>query len=268
MLLGPGVVNNIHVYCGAKGRIDPGQLSTLGSSWVVQPKHDGVYAELRTDSAGNIACVLSRTGKPLSHSLPAPAIANAVLVGELEAMTERSQDAVARRGHQRLHLFDALAVGGRQLEGSYSERRDELQRAVAAAELRTLDASGRVHDDEGRFSAKTWRYYSVVEQVTARYWERLYADVMSAGGEGIVAVNTRARCTKRKHKPVDHESMTVVRCDAKTVELVRWGQRRGIVVSKGRHNPRPGDMVDVAVEGWYRSGLPRFARIVRVRGEL
>lgn len=263
------------MYTGARGRITHQQLDSLSGSWVVQPKMDGVYARIDTDSCGVILSVRSRNGVALSHSLPALGIPNATLCGELEAQTERSQEATARRGAQGLHLFDALRLDGKAIDHeTYEVRRGKLQRSMADAESNlSRDGVGRCHDLRGRFAAKLWRSVSVVQQLHASRWEEMWSThVEGSNGEGLVAVNLKskagARGAKRKCKLVDHESMTVMRVDRKTVELVRWGHRRGILVSRGSHAVVPGDMVDVAVEGWYRSGLPRFARIVNVRRDL
>ncbi len=262
-------------YVGARGCITHAQLDKLGSQWVVQPKMDGVYARVSTDASGSISGVMSRASKPLSHSIKLHGIRDAVLCGELEAYTERSQDAVKRNGYQRLWLFDCLKIDGRDLSGeTYQTRRDALQRAIANAEASLQrDRAGRVHDAAGRFGPKLWRQVRVVPQLRAKGWTQMWGSHVEAEhGEGLVAVNTRSRAgtrgSKRKCKPVDHVTMTVLRVDDKCVELNYWGQRRGIIVSKGKHNPVPGDGVDVAVEGFYRSGLPRFARIVRVRRDI
>src|SRR5262245_49450137 len=101
-------------YAGAVGKLDIAAVRDLGPRFVVQPKLDGIYAQIETDDAGRIACVRTRSGRSIRAEVIGARIASgrAIFCGELEAMTEEGRRAVRRRAWQQVHLFDAIQVGG------------------------------------------------------------------------------------------------------------------------------------------------------------
>lgn len=101
----------------------------------------------------------------------------------------------------------------------------------------------------------------------------LWADfVERQGGEGVVAVRldapVAARGGKRKIKATDTLDCVVLEASERHARL-SYGGRSFVVSAKGKTRPAPGQVVEVAHDGWYERGAtPRFARILRVRPEL
>jgi hypothetical protein len=205
----------------------------------------------------------------------------ATLHGEVEAHTEAGARAATARGWALCHLFDVSAVAGVSVAHlPYSERRAALHRAQAAAELVgrvspwTRDDEGDHHDARGRYVRpvpRDLRRFPVVAQVRgavgARDLWRQHVEL--GGGEGLVAVRLdapmRARNSKRKIKASDTITCRVLSCSSGAA-LVDFG---GVRFAVAASDLRPGQLVDVASDGWYESGAtPRFPRLVRRRSEL
>ncbi len=270
-------------YVGAGARLDPSRGLVLpGRHWAWQPKVDGCYARVSTDSRGAVVRVLSRTGAELATDLlgcltGAPL---ATLHGEVEAHTEAGLRAVATRGWSVCHLFDATSIAGTSLAHlPYSERRAALFRAQAQADQVSpweRDGQGDHHDATGRYCRpvpRDHRRFPVVPQVQghagARDLWRQHVEL--GGGEGLVAVRldapARARGAKRKIKATDDLTCTVVEASGGAALLAYASVR--FAVAAGRWHLEPGQLVDVACDGWYETATaPRFARITRVRVDL
>lgn len=276
------------MYVGARGRIALSAIARLGSSWVVQPKIDGMLVRVVLSSAGRIAHVFSRTGAAVQKQLTADLLGafvgwpHAELVGELEAHTEAGNRAAATRGYRLVHLFDCLHDGTRSLvREPYRVRRDSLWRQQSevvnlGCELPWYrDRNGRAHGrGDGRFvadKATDWRLAPVVPQMPATRVEELWASVDRGDLEGVVAVNLDApagrRGAKLKCKPADTLDASVLSVSARQVVCSYGGQV--FAVGRGRHDVAVGDVVEVAHSGWYESAtIPRFATLRRVRSDL
>lgn len=250
-----------------------------GSRWAAQPKLDGGYVHVVTDDAGRVSAVVSRRGEVLSERVHGLSdvrwLPNCIVVGELEAWTEAAQRQVARSGFSRVHLFDALRIGGIDTSSQpYGARRDALMRAESAVVNCDLDQHpGR--DDLGRFAEKvpgSWRRMPVVPQLPASSWESAWSDWVERDElvEGLVFVRLDARLgargAKRKLKRAESIDALVIDQDAK--RLVLSCGALTFTVGKVRSvDAATGCVVEVACEGYYESGLPRFPRLVRVRAD-
>lgn len=273
---------------GANGRIKLERARALGPRWVLQPKIDGVFAVISLDARGRVERILSRAGKELPAAelrgarLGAP---GAVLVGELEAWTERALRAVAVHGYVRVHLYDVVRdTGGRYVgREPYHARRDLLWRmqTEAADEAGPLPwtrgATGPARSrSSGRYVEATptdWRLAPIVPQVPiARIddaWGRWGPD---ADGEGLVAVNLDApldaRRSKLKIKLTDELECVVVSVGRGAITVDYRGHVFA-VSARGDRQLTVGDVVSVAHEGWQEKAVrPRFARLARRRPDL
>jgi ATP-dependent DNA ligase len=277
-------------YAGATGRTPLERVRELGAGWAIQPKVDGAYARVHLDGRGRVVNVFSRAGRlfPVEQwadlrgaLVGAP---HAELVGELEAHTEAGNTAARARGHRAVHLFDVIHDGRRRLvDRPYRERYAAL--CWMQAEAASRAESGRWQDEDqgvrdrvtGRWSrealgAAAIARAPVVPQLGPGAADRAWADwVADAGGEGLVVVNLEAplgaRGAKRKVKARETLDCRVIAADRKAA-IVAAGPLR-FVVSARRDRPlAAGDVVEVAHEGFYSSGVPRFARILRARPDL
>jgi len=262
------------LYCGANGRIDLPAISRLGSGWVVQPKIDGVYCRLVTSARGRLVASAMRSGTALPanvHRELAQARlwpADSVLVAEVEAFTEAAQRARAARGHAQAWVFDVQRVNGRDVTREpYSVRRDHVMRAEAELELARSD-----RDRRGRYQVRPLRW-TVVPQWPASMVDTAMAEWVAPGGEGLVAVALNAplgaRGSKKKCKPSN--SIDVVVLEVGPRALVTWWQaaQMRVVVSRPRSfSGVPGAVVEIVHEGFYDSGEPKFARVLRPRPDL
>lgn len=293
------------IYVGAGSRLPVREGLTLPAAWAYAPKVDGVYAEIVTDLAGRICSVASRNGRPLAEGADLLGIVAApprsLLVGELEAHTEAGVAAFARQGFRRLHLFDALAIDGTSIARlPYLERWGWLHRAQSVVESEGLGFIRSWRDDFA--PATSCRPYPIPigrDLTTGRLCRRiprdlrrlpivplvrghagaaeLWRDVEAGTLEGIVAVRLDARAgardAKRKIKLVDNADCKVLdtspgllRLSAPTTSPAGWRGESFVVQSS-----RPaaiGSVVEVAHDGCYGSGLPRFPRVVRTREDL
>lgn len=278
-------------YTGAGSRLDPARgLALDPRRWAWQPKPDGVYARVSLDRRGRIANVLARSGAPLREAADLVGILagppDSVLHGELEARTEAGNRAAATRGWRALHLFDATRWAGRDCSGDvYADRYARLHQAQAELEL-----GGRrnpwVDDDEGdAHDVRTGRYTRRVPRDIRRLpvvplargrgsGEQLWRSYVElGGGEGLVAVRldapARVRGAKRKIKQTMELDCRVLACEGGAARL-EYGGQVFVVSARGRWSQlQPGELVEVAADGWYERGAtPRFARIVRVRDDL
>lgn len=283
-------------YCGATRRLDPSdglELDDRRFAW--QLKHDGCYVRLTLDAHGRIATVLSRAGRPISTDLLGIVAGppDSVLHGELEAHTEAGIRASTARGFALCHLFDVSRLAGRDLSAvPYVERHGLLYTAQSVVEGDGLarvrswqtDATGRAHASSGRFTApipRDLRRLPVTPMVRGRAAaaEMWRTSVESSGAEGMVACRLaaplRARAAKVKIKLSDTLDCRVVSSGATAMTVatkIRTDSARGPrskVVQFAMPGSAPvGSIVEVRADGWYATGLPRFPRLVRSRGDL
>lgn len=282
-------------YTGARGRTDFTEAARKTSTgrWAVQPKVDGAYCEIETDRAGRVRSVRTRSGARMKvgahlvgHHTGA---ANAVLFGEFEGYTEAGRTMAERSGVARVHLFDVGEIDGREIGAEpYRVRRDILWRAYAAcADAHPGVDSGRCHwapsrAESGKFAPAAkpinWGLFPIVPQMANV--DQAWADwvVMPFGrdpsqgdhGEGLVVVSLDApigrRRAKQKLKTVETADVRVMLDEGKRVVCLIHGQR--FAVGKNGKSMKVGDIVELAHNGFYPSGVPRFPRIVRVRDDM
>jgi len=280
-------------YVGSRGRITLSAIERLSPlRYAVQPKLDGIYATVRTGDHGQVTTVRTRTGRVLSprlHGLRGQIVGppRSLLVGELAAWSPGGIATADAAGYVVCELHDLLIDAGERLhDRPYRERRDRLWRAHARLEHDGVPRRGWIRDRRRRrHDATTGRY--VDEQIeTALNWGRApiveqlpparVGDIWRRVGlvpwvEGVVVVALDApvarRGAKRKCKPRYTEDCTVLEVTGRSA-TVQWRYGGVTAVGTGRHDLRPGDIVELAHEGWYDSGQPRFARIVRHRIDL
>lgn len=296
------------LYAGARGRLERAAVAKLGPKYAIQPKRDGAYAVISTDGSGMIANITLRGG-------PAPAklvaefagvrwAPHAVVVGEIEAYTEAALRAVEAQGYRRIHLFDALRFGGRDVSREPQRARRDLMMRAESELVQDVgpDRSSLVPDrstftwamptdgaSQNRPRARplhppgamrsdgpptSWRRMPVVPQLPAARADEAWSEwVDRDGGEGLVVVALDAplgrRGSKRKVKPAMTLDAVVVSV-GKGAATVAWRGHSFVVSAASRaHELAPGEMVEVVCEGWYDGGVqPRCARIVRPRPDL
>jgi hypothetical protein len=254
------------------------------------PKIDGVYARVSLDRRGRVSNVLTRAGSPLAEardliglSAGAP---DSVLHGELEAHTEAGNRLANVRGWRALHLFDATRTHGRDISAlPFSERYAELHRMQVEREIAGRNTPWSDDDQGDAHDLRTGKYTRRIPRDVRRLpivplargngsAASLWAEhVDREGGEGLVAVRldapVRAHGGKRKIKATDTIDCRVVAAGGNAARL-EYGGQVFVVSSRGRWSSLTvGMVVEVAHDGWYEAGVtPRFARIVRVRGDL
>lgn len=273
-------------YAGARGRIALEEALGLGAGFALQEKRDGCYARVHLDAGGRVNRVFSRAGQELPRSITADILGarigapHAELVGELDAHTEAGNRAAAIAGHRKLYLFDVVRDGRRYLAREPYRAR---YRALVGMQVWAASSSSRWQDEEhgvrnvasGRWSrevlgAAGLERAPIVPLLSKREaraaWERACAG--EAEGLVVVALDAKlgARGAKRKVKPTDEHDAQVVEADEKAAVLVWCGRR--VVVSNRGAGARPGDVVSFIANGTYDDGLPRHARIARVRVDL
>jgi ATP-dependent DNA ligase len=278
-------------YTGAGSRIDPERGLRLDARrWAWQPKVDGTYIRISTDSRGRVCRILTRglreirEGRELYGILAGPP--DSVLHGELEAHTEAGNRIAACRGWANVHLFDLTYLRGRDVSSlPYERRRGELIRSHSVIEGDGLARVRMVTDCHGRHQLETSRKYvaaaprdlrrfPVVPQVRGSGLELWSQYVEREQGEGLVAVRLDApagvRGAKRKCKASDTIDAVVVSVDpGGNYCAVMRGSERTTVSCRGKYRPTIGDMVEVAHDGRYEAtGALRFARLVRQRADL
>lgn len=294
-------------YTGAGTRLALDAALKLPRGWAYQPKVDGTYCRVATDERGRLVSALSRTGAPMQLGDLLGIVAGpplAILHGELEAHTEAGVRIAACRGWRNLHLFDCTRSGGASLERlPYAERYAVLHRAQVSIELAGLGRIAPTQPDPRRWKWRRptdgglaparyeWRPLNpkgvvpggpprdlrrvpVVPMVRTRAQaEQLWDEhVLRGGGEGIVAVALAApagrRGAKRKVKQWDTLEAVCLRSQGGVAEL-RRGEQLFYVSARGRCQPQPGQVVEVAHDGFYeRDFTPRFARMVRIRTDV
>lgn len=278
-------------YTGAGSRLDPARgLALDDDRWGWQPKVDGVYARVSLDRRGRISNVIARSGAPLREAQDLIGILagppDSVLHGELEAHTEAGNRAAAARGWRALHVFDVTRWHGTDVcARAYADRHAlivDAQAELVSAGPRNpwvVDDQGDAHDARtGRYTKpipRDVRRLPVVAITCGRGAARdLWREVVEVGGgEGLVAVRldapARARGAKRKIKATDTLDCRVLACAGGAARL-EYGGQVFTVSARGRWSQlTPGAIVEVAADGWYERGAtPRFARIVRLRGDL
>src|SRR5690606_32062635 len=174
----------------------------------------------------------------------------------------------------------------------YRKRRDALWRSQSYAENFGSgvpwrdDVLGRAHDKAtGRYRdriPRDWRLTPIVDQLAPSRAGDLWDRAQVGEVEGLVAVNLAApigrRRAKVKCKPTSTIDAVVVDVGRRAATLA-WAGGRFAVSAKGIELV-PGQVVEVAHDGWYERGAkvpgksygagatPRFARIVRHRRDL
>ena len=275
-------------YAGAAGRTDLDRAPELPARYWYQPKVDGAYCHVSTDTRGRIAHVLLRGGREAPAHLVADLIGQdvraprSVFAGELDGFTEAGLRRLERQGGSaNIHLFDCIRYDGEYLaRRPYRYRYGALQHTAAQMELACNgrryieDRNQRAHNDRGRFVRQqltTWRRLPVVPLWHPRELEDRWAEeVDENGGEGLVAVNVEARLGQRRSK------LKLKRTDTLDAVVVEMGPRNTLVEWAGRLfttgvGPRGydvGSVVELTCNGFGADGAPRHARISRVRSEM
>jgi hypothetical protein len=271
---------------GASGRTTLAAAASLPwQRFAAMPKRDGAYAAVRTDELGRIASIVSRNGNPFStleagHLLGVQTgLPSAQLAGELDTHTEAGIAARTVRGYALLHLFDLLALDGRSLAAlPYEQRYGALHRGQALAERGgrigpPVDHCGDAHGPDGRYVVdlpRDTRLTPIVPLVRGRgAIVDCYERTVAAGGEGVVVVALDAplgrRRSKVKLKPTQEIDAIVLAADRHAAIVSHRG--RTFAVGTVRQ-PAVGAIVEVAHDGEYASGIPRFPRVTRVREDL
>lgn len=250
----------------------------VAKGWGVQPKMDGGYTELHTDRTGRVRRILGRSGQAIPLALSSHLVGawvgwpESVLIGEIEAYTERGNAAFESSGYRSVWLFDCAQADGRSIAREpYHVRREILYRmqseVVAEAERSWTPVAGMRgrENRSGRYvkaMPEDWRLTPIVPWVGLEEgWARARAGEI----EGVVLVDPGAslgkRGGKRKLKPVETVDGTVLHAGKSVVVFVpgygtlKMG-RRGLEV-------REGEVVEIGVE----SGM-RFPRLLRARPDL
>lgn len=283
-------------YAGAGSRLTLDEALALDARrWAFQPKIDGCYVEATTDGDGVLTALRYRSGEVVTEHDAGDLLGlrtgarSARLHGELTAHTSAGIAERERLGFTRVHVFDVSTLDGVDLVArGYAARYGELQRWQAEVECYSpstardrsrLDATGRAHDDAGRYvrdAQRDLRRLPIVPLVRgvdgARALWRQFVD--DAGGEGLVAVRLDGRLggrgAKRKIKSHDSLDCIVVSVGARAASL-SWAGRTFAVSASGAvgRELQPGAVVEVRADGFYPGTLtPRFPRIVRVRADL
>jgi hypothetical protein len=279
-------VKNPPDYAGASGRVTLSAAAALPwQRFAVMEKKDGAYAQVDTDDEGRIVSVVSRTLRPfqrddIAHLLGvATGLPRARLAAEAELHTEAGIAARTVRGYALLHLFDLLALDGRSLAAlPYEQRYGALHRGQALAERGgrigpPVDHCGDAHGPDGRYVVdlpRDTRLTPIVPLVRGRgAIVDCYERTVAAGGEGVVVVALDAplgrRRSKVKLKPTQEIDAIVLAADRHAAIVSHRG--RTFAVGTVRQ-PAVGAIVEVAHDGEYANGTPRFPRVVRVRTDL
>jgi hypothetical protein len=219
----------------------------------------------------------------------ATGLPDSVLFGELEACTEASVAARERRGWAKLYLFDCGRWCGRSVAAEpFSARYGLLHRWQANVETYgevpredwwTVDAEGDAHGPAGEYVRpvpRDLRRLPIVPLARgpgagAELWRQ---HVLKKRGEGIVAVRLDAalgkRAVKLKIKATDTYDCPVISYQGTGCAVIKFRGVTATVSARGRwaHTFEVGDILEVAVDGFYKSGMPRHPRIVRVRRDL
>lgn len=192
------------------------------------------------------------------------------------------------RGYRMLYPFDCTRVGGRDVSReSYGTRRDALLRAEVEVEQRgpdrpwVEDDQGDYHDPKtGRYMRPTplgWRRVRVAPQMpiarAAQAWEARVERQEVGPCEGLVACAVSAQLgaakSKRKIKSSAEIDAVVVALDARAMRVHWLAAGRTFAVSRpSTMTVAVGDVVEIRHEGYFDSGEPRFARVVRRRPDL
>lgn len=267
---------------GAGSLISPDLARSLDSKkWAFQPKIDGGYATVTTDSNGAILSAVSRSGRPwtLGDLEGIRTIPSAVLCCEIERHTEAAVVAVRNRGFELLHIFDALELGGRALVAeTYADRYQAIMRAIVECEVQQgwSNAAGNRRTEAGRFTMAApidVRRTPLVPMLRgASGFDEMWSSfVERQQGEGLVAVNLTAKAgsklSKRKVKTTDTVSVKLSPAarDGSNAFVHAYGKAFLVSMPKWA---AIGDVVDIAHNGFYNTGEPRFARVVRKRMDL
>ncbi|QNN47673.1 DNA ligase [Thermomonas brevis] len=245
---------------------DSGDLST----WLVSEKLDGVRA--RWDGRR----LLTRNGDPIdapgwfTAGWPAQAIDGELWIahGRFQQVSDLVRALRPDEAGWRTVRFMAFDLPGNA--GAFSQRANRLRSLVAQANAPQLHAIAQTSMNS-----------------RAALDARLHA-VVAAGGEGLMLHRANAHYRGgrsddlRKYKPADDAEARVVgyrpgqgkyagMVGALLVEDAhgrRFALGSGLSDAERRHPPRQGQWVTFRYNGLTAKGTPRFARYLRVRGEL
>lgn len=187
-------------YIGPHESVSPDEAARFErAGWAAEEKHDGCWAEVRTDDEGVIVSLTSRVGKKYSGDhvngllglrthLP-----GSVLAAELEACSEASTERYTALGYRCLHIFDAPVLGGLDLtQESYERRRTLLEEFVPSSDHVVRERIRLVRQEQSGFKA-------------------MFESVVAGGGEGLVLKKLDSKYqSHRSSGKVDHW----VRCKA------------------------------------------------------
>jgi ATP-dependent DNA ligase len=188
--------------------------------WVYEPKYDGFRALAFVD--GDDVYLQSRGGKPLRRYFPEVVFPKGryVLDGELVIIGEDGNEVfdllqnrlhpaesrvkmLAEKTPALFRAFDVLAVDRRKLTGKpFAERREELEKLIAAAPGRKKSASGSV-------------------EVTPLFKTAKTAEPLLLSGEGVIAKQVDAI-----YKPGQRKGMVKIK-RVRTIDCVVMGWRPG-----------------------------------------
>lgn len=253
-------------YAGATAPITIGDALKLDGSWACQPKKDGFYVEVHLDARGRVDILALRNGGEVAPVFAHDLVGlhagepHAVLIGELEAHTEASEAAIAARGYPLVHLFDLAHDGYRDVSAQpYSVRRDALHRMQVEREEWTGTPIGQ--------------RFPIVPQYSIAQVGRWFRDALDAGDEGLVLVNVNAplgaRACKKKLKRIDTlDALITFGPDSWGYWAVHNGVKFIVAKSKKAPDVGPGSVVEIAFEGFLKSGQPKHPRIIRRRPDL
>lgn len=252
--------------------------------WAVQRKMDGCYVTITTGADGEVTSIRTRNGREapyaaeiLGQIIGAP---DSVLCAEWEAHTEVAEVAATARGYRVAHVFDMLQIRGRDISKQpYAQRYGEAMSAHLAVSMSVrgdatrLVRTGRRHSAANRFASArpiNWRLAPMLESAPASELEAVWSEyVVGEGGEGLVLVDTMARAGKAASKLKVKQTEThdlVITSITPTECYVHVGEH-----TLGMYRPtwvREGMLVEVACDGYYAGGCPRFARVIRPRGDI
>lgn len=288
------------LFCGAYGKA---KNITNKNCCIVQPKHDGQYAEIDLDCRGRIEEIRSKSGRVIRTDEARSLLGvfagypNSTLCGELMGHTQGGKRDARERGYSRIIIFDALILDDQLFDSEpYHKRLDAINRMHA--ELGELvgddkpwwdDERARARDFYGRFTTrkpKSWKRCPIVQSFYDV--EKLWNDyVLQGGGEGIVICDPDAYVGKRgaklKKKPMSSVDCEVValsprhaRVEYYDIAAMEHGEtisqcnkRSFIVPHSAKWELVIGDMIEVGFEGFYdKGGDPKFPRILRKRDDL
>ncbi len=281
-------------YAGATTRLAPDRgLALDPKRWAFAEKMDGMYCRISTDPAGRISSLLHRSAEPIDRAFVgdlvglAVGLPDAVLHGEITAGTDAGERERDRFGATRVWLFDCSRAAGQNLERlPYAQRYGRLHQWQATTECLepqlarndwwTEDTGRRAHGRDGRFVRPTVRDLRRLPILPLHRGpdaaRALWRDIERRGGEGIVACRLAAALGKRGAKAkikLSHDlDCTVVEVGTTGARLYWAGRAFRVPCRAFVPLLAPGMVVTIRSDGFYDSGVPRFARVTAIRRDL